>query len=70
MRQAKQRGYCQELGPTIAAGALAAMIEHFCFVSLGQVVGDLAVNEKKAVQTIATLWHRTLYGVLSEKRDS
>jgi AcrR family transcriptional regulator len=64
VRQAQRHGYCQELDPAIAAGALAAMIEHFCFVSLGQVVGHLAVDETKAVETIATLWHRTLYGVL------
>jgi len=64
INQAQQRGYCQELDPAIAAGALAAMFEHFCFVSLGQVVSDLAVDETKAVQTIATLWHRALYGVL------
>jgi hypothetical protein len=49
------------LDPEIAAGALAAMTEHFCFVTLGQVGGDLAVDEKKAVKTIATLWYRTLY---------
>lgn len=70
IRQAQQRGYCPELDPAIAAGALAAMIEHFCFVSLGQVVGDLAVDEVKAVATIATLWHRTLYGVLPGEAGS
>jgi AcrR family transcriptional regulator len=69
IRQAQQRGYGQELDPAIAAGALAAMIEHFCFISLGQVVGNLAVDEKKAVQTIATIWHRTLYGALPPDDD-
>lgn len=64
IRRAQERGNCAKLDPEIAAAALAAMIEHFCFVTLRQMDSELAVDDKKAVKTIATLWHRTLYGEL------
>lgn len=67
VRQAKARGYgrgdCRDLDTATTAGALAVMFEHFAFVSLGQTgSGSAAVDEDKAVGTLASIWYRSLYG--------
>lgn len=64
VRQAQDRGHAAGLDPALAASAIGAMFEHFCFVWLAQG-GDgpgTGITDDEAVATLAALWRRSLYG--------
>lgn len=64
VRQAQESGHAAGLDPALAASAIGAMFEHFCFVWLAQG-GDgpgASITDDEAVATLAALWRRGLYG--------
>jgi AcrR family transcriptional regulator len=62
IRHAQKEGYCPTLDPDMAASALSAMIEYFCYV--WQVKGgetDVELSDEHAVDTLWQLWSHAIY---------
>ncbi|MCP5025465.1 MAG: TetR/AcrR family transcriptional regulator [Actinomycetia bacterium] len=66
--RAQGEGRSTGLDPDLAASALGAMLDNFCFVWLarGGDVPDVELDEEAAIQTLAALWHRSLFGDVAE----
>ena len=63
IRQAQAEGYCPGIDPVLTASALSAMLEHFCYIWLGQggERADVAFDDERGIDTLATIWVRSVY---------
>jgi AcrR family transcriptional regulator len=62
IRFAQAEGFCPGLDPDVAASALSAMIEYFCYV--WQVTGgetDAELSDDHAIDTLWALWSHAIY---------
>jgi AcrR family transcriptional regulator len=62
IRRAQSEGYCPGVDPVLTASALSAMLEHFCYIWLGQG-GEKGVpfDDERALDAIATIWVKSVY---------
>jgi AcrR family transcriptional regulator len=62
VRRAQAEGYCPGVDPVLTASALSAMLEHFCYIWLGQG-GEKGVpfDDERALDAIATIWVKSVY---------
>jgi hypothetical protein len=62
IRAAQSDGYCPGVDPVLAASALSAMLEHFCYIWLGQG-GEKGVpfDSGRALDALATIWVKAVY---------
>jgi len=62
VRGAQARGYCPGVDPVMTASALSAMLEHFCYIWLGQG-GEKGVpfDDERALDAVATIWVKAVY---------
>jgi len=63
IRRAQAEGFCPGIDPVLSASALSAMLEHFCYIWLGQggERADVRFDEESAIDTLATIWVRSVY---------
>jgi AcrR family transcriptional regulator len=62
VRAAQARGYCPGVDPVMTASALSAMLEHFCYIWLGQGgEKDVAFDDERALDAVATVWVKAVY---------
>ena len=62
VRGAQARGYCPGVDPLMTASALSAMLEHFCYIWLGQGgEKDVPFDDERALDAVATIWVRAVY---------
>ena len=62
IRAAQSDGYCPGVDPVLTASALSAMLEHFCYIWLGQGGDkDVAFDDGRALDALATIWVRAVY---------
>jgi hypothetical protein len=62
VRAAQAQGYCPGVDPVMTASALSAMLEHFCYIWLGQGgEKDVAFDDERALDAVATIWVRAVY---------
>ena len=64
VRDAQSKGFAPELDPDLAASALAAMLDGFCYMWLARDgdLPDVTLDEERAQRTLAALCFRSLYG--------
>jgi AcrR family transcriptional regulator len=62
VRAAQAAGYCPGIDPVLTASALSAMLEHFCYIWLGQG-GEkgVAFDDERALDAVATIWVKAVY---------
>ncbi len=63
IQRAQADGYCPGIDPLLTASALSAMLEHFCYIWLGQG-GERApvkFDDEAAIDTLATIWVKAIY---------
>ena len=63
IQRAQADGYCPGIDPLLTASALSAMLEHFCYIWLGQG-GERApvqFDDEAAIDTLATIWVKSIY---------
>jgi AcrR family transcriptional regulator len=62
VRAAQALGYCPGVDPVMTASALSAMLEHFCYIWLGQG-GEKGVpfDDERALDAVATIWAKAVY---------
>src|SRR5215472_201072 len=62
IRKAQAEGYCPGVDPVMTASALSAMLEHFCYIWLGQG-GEKGVpfDDERALDAVATIWQKAIY---------
>jgi AcrR family transcriptional regulator len=62
IRRAQAEGYCPGVDPLLTASALSAMLEHFCYIWLGQGgEKDVAFDDERALESLATIWVKAIY---------
>jgi len=68
IQRAQADGYCPGIDPLLTASALSAMLEHFCYIWLGQggerapvKFEDTASFDAMAIDTLATIWVKAIY---------
>jgi len=63
VQRAQAEGYCPGLDPVLAASAIVAMLNQFCFVWLAQdgEAVEVEFDEAAAVETLTEVWYRTIY---------
>jgi AcrR family transcriptional regulator len=62
IRRAQSEGYCPGLDPVLTASALSAMLEHFCYIWLGQGgEKDVPFDDERALDALATVWMKSVY---------
>jgi AcrR family transcriptional regulator len=62
IRGAQARGYCPGVDPVMTASALSAMLEHFCYIWLGQGgEKDVPFDDEAALDAVATIWVKAVY---------
>ena len=62
IRAAQSDGYCPGVDPVLTASALAAMLEHFCYIWLGQGgEKDIPFDDQRALDALATIWVKAVY---------
>ena len=62
VRAAQAHGYCPGVDPVMTASALSAMLEHFCYIWLGQGgEKDVAFDDEQALDAVATIWVKAVY---------
>jgi len=69
IRRAQADGYCPGVDPVLTASALSAMLEHFCYIWLGQggeqlgegQRADLPFDDERALDALATIWVKAVY---------
>jgi AcrR family transcriptional regulator len=63
IRRAQAEGFCPGVDPVLTASALSAMLEHFCYIWLGQggELGDIAFDDERALDALATIWVKAVY---------
>jgi AcrR family transcriptional regulator len=71
VRGAQARGYCPGVDPDMTASALSAMLEHFCYIWLGQGgEKDVPFDDERALDAVATIWVRAVYWRPEDDRRS
>jgi AcrR family transcriptional regulator len=62
IRAAQSDGYCPGVDPVLTASALSAMLEHFCYIWLGQG-GEKGIpfDPGLALDALATIWVKAVY---------
>ena len=59
---ATSEGYCPGVDPVMTALALSAMLEHFCYIWLGQGgEKDVPFDDQRALDALATVWMKAIY---------
>jgi AcrR family transcriptional regulator len=62
VRAAQAHGYCPGIDPVMTASALSAMLEHFCYIWLGQGgEKDVPFDDDRALDALATIWVKAIY---------
>ncbi len=62
IRAAQSEGYCPGVDPVMTASALSAMLEHFCYIWLGQGgEKDVPFDDQRALDALATVWMKAIY---------
>ena len=62
VRAAQAQGYCPGVDPVMMASALSAMLEHFCYIWLGQGgEKDVPFDDERALDAVATIWAKAVY---------
>jgi len=62
VRAAQRHGYCPGVDPVLTASALSAMLEHFCYIWLGQGgEKDVPFDDQRALDSVATIWVKAIY---------
>ena len=62
VRAAQAHGYCPGVDPVMTASALSAMLEHFCYIWLGQGgEKDVPFDDERALDAVATIWQKAVY---------
>ena len=62
VRVAQAQGYCPGADPEMTASALSAMLEHFCYIWLGQGgEKDIPFDDHRALDAITTIWAKAVY---------
>jgi AcrR family transcriptional regulator len=62
IRSAQADGYCPSADPVLTASALSAMLEHFCYIWLGQGgEKDVPFDDERALDALATIWVKAVY---------
>jgi AcrR family transcriptional regulator len=62
IRAAQSDGYCPGVDPVLTASALSAMLEHFCYIWLGQGgEKDVPFDDERALDAVATIWVKAVY---------
>jgi AcrR family transcriptional regulator len=62
VRAAQADGYCPGVDPVMTASALSAMLEHFCYIWLGQGgEKDVPFDDERALDALATIWVKAVY---------
>jgi AcrR family transcriptional regulator len=62
VRTAQAEGYCPGIDPMMTASALSAMLEHFCYIWLGQGgEKDVPFDDVRALEALATIWAKAVY---------
>lgn len=62
VRRAQSEGYCPGVDPVLTASALSAMLEHFCYIWLGQGgEKDVPFDDQRALDALATIWVKAIY---------
>jgi len=61
--RAQREGHAVGLEPDLAASALGAMLDNFCFVwvARGGDVPGVELDDEAAIQTLTLLWYRSLF---------
>ncbi|WP_409434733.1 TetR/AcrR family transcriptional regulator [Mycobacterium sp. SMC-14] len=62
VRRAQQQGYGRELDPDHIAAAIALLFENFTVVFVGPSGPGWRISDSDAVETLSTIWRKTLYG--------
>ena len=58
---AQADGFCPGIDPVLTAPALSAMLEHFCYIWLGQGGEKECRSTTTALDTLATIWVKSVY---------
>jgi AcrR family transcriptional regulator len=60
---AQAAGFCPGVDPVLTASALSAMLEHFCYIWLGQggERAQVQFDDERAIDTLATIWVKSIY---------
>jgi AcrR family transcriptional regulator len=62
VRAAQAHGYCPGVDPVMTASALSAMLEHFCYIWLGQGgEKDVPFDDERALDALTTIWVKAVY---------
>jgi AcrR family transcriptional regulator len=63
IRRAQAAGFCPGIDPVLTASALSAMLEHFCYIWLGQggERAEARFDDERAIDTLATIWVKCVY---------
>ena len=62
VRRAQAEGFCPGVDPVLTASALSAMLEHFCYIWLGQGgEKDVPFDDERALDALATIWVKSVY---------
>jgi AcrR family transcriptional regulator len=62
VRAAQAQGYCPGADPLMTASALSAMLEHFCYIWLGQGgEKDVPFDDVRALDALTTIWAKAVY---------
>ena len=62
VRKAQADGYCPGVDPVMTASALSAMLEHFCYIWLGQGgEKNVPFNDDLALDALCTIWVKAVY---------
>jgi AcrR family transcriptional regulator len=62
IRAAQSEGYCPGADPVMTASALSAMLEHFCYIWLGQGgEKDVPFDDERALDALCTIWVKAVY---------
>ena len=62
VRKAQADGYCPDVDPVMTASALSAMLEHFCYIWLGQGgEKDVPFDDDLALDALCTIWVKAVY---------
>ena len=62
IRRAQADGYCPGVDPLLTASALSAMLEHFCYIWLGQGgEQNVPFDDQRALDALASIWVKAVY---------
>ena len=62
VRGAQARRLLPGIDPVMTASALSAMLEHFCYIWLGQGgEKDVPFDDERALDALATIWVKAVY---------